>query len=174
MGGSESPVGVVPEQGAPAPAVEHRSAPRRTRRYAGFPWDSERMFEVPWSARTYTFDWTDGGIAVLPENWAIDHDKQNRVTGIAKSEVPDANRLGFPELTFEQAKAMKEMSSKKGVSLKVAFAKVVGVTKLSQDVMDKIALAPELFAPPSREEAIAISKKQVADKFWQDVKAKEK
>lgn len=176
VGGESGQVGVVhdaKEKRTDGTAVVTKSAPFRRRRHQLFPWESTdpQANKIPWEQRAYTFQWTNGGITVLPENWNIDTNEKGQVQSITKSPVPFANHLGFPEITLKQAKEMAELSAKTGCSLKVAFAKVYDMTQLSEKVQEKIALAPEMFANPSQEKVIAASKKATMDKFWKDAKA---
>ncbi len=172
-GGKSDSVGVVPEPVAKQAAVVVDPVPTRPGRYAGFPWNSHKRFDVPWTARTYTFDLVDGGIAVLPVAWTIEKDQRGRVSGFAgtKPEGDDPNSYGYPELTYKQAKAMQELSASTRCSLKVAFAKIVGTDDLSKADLDKLALAPDKYAAPDVSTKVESDKKSVADAFWKAVKA---
>lgn len=169
-------VGVVPAAGSPVAAVVDGPVPARGRRYAGFPWDSKvgPDLPVPFEARTYTFSWVDGAFAVLPQAWEIDTDAKNRVVGYAAGDIEGANKLDFPELTYKQAKAIQDLSSKEGVSLKVAFARLVDLSDFPQSVIQKIALAPERYARPSQEAAAELSRKAIEAEFWKQVKGGKK
>ena len=145
------------------------AAPAVRRRLAGFPWHSTIKTDIPWGSRTYTFSWVDGGLTVKDHDWAIQRDAHNRVVGIVGTEPGyDVNKLGFPELDYKQAKAMEDMSAKTGCSLKVAFGKVYPMDDLPRSVLEKIALAPEQFAPASTEEAVAEDKKKTMEKYLAD------
>ena len=168
MARSEDSVGTVP---SPAPAATGRvlgASPTRRRRLAGFPWQSTRKFDVPWESRTYIFSWADGAITVLDENWEIQKDGFGRVVGMTHSRCDNVNLVGYPEMTYKQAKAIEEMSAKTGCSLKVAFGKTFPLDQLTKDQLKNIALAPEKFAPAGQEEEIAASERELIAKFNKD------
>lgn len=171
VGGESGPVGVVDKPKAGKEAVVAATAPARRNRYAGFPWESQKQFDVPFSARTYTFSWVDGALAVLPQDWVIKKDDENQVTKVTAyaPEGDDPNTIGFPVVNYTQAKAMQDMSSKTGCSLKVAFAKIVGTDNLSKEDLDRIALAPDKYARPSQEATVERSKAAIRDEFFKAV-----
>lgn len=175
VGGKSDSVGVVhgsKESVTPRAPVVGDTAPARRRSYQSFPWESRLKFDIPWEARTYTFQWTNGGVTVLPEEWTIDRDSKGRVLQIHKAPTAHANALGFPEIDYATAKKMQDISSKRGVSLKVAFAlSYTKMESLSAEVKEKIALAPEQFAHPDKAPAAQVKAKEVAEAYWAAVNA---
>ena len=168
MAGSTDSVGVVQQPGPVAKGRLVASTPARRRRNAGFPWKSTRKYDVPWEARTYVFSWADGGLTILDEEWNIQKDGFGRVQGYTHSRCDNVNMCGYPEMTYKQAKACEEVSAKTGCSLKVAFGKTFPLDQLNKDQLQRIALAPELFAPAGNEEQIAQSNRDIIAQFEKD------
>lgn len=173
MGGIVDPVGVVSEPKPEKQVVVERPAPARRRRHAGFPWDSTHPTPVPHSARTYTFDWTNGGIAVLPQDWYHKRDEENNVVASKCNDISGANHLGFPEFDLAMGKAIRAYALKNDVPLNIAFCKVYPTDKLTREDMENIAMSPDVYATAPPEDVASVDrKKKAADFFKKLEKAK--
>lgn len=159
MGRDESASGVLHggDVGQAVPKVEGVApVATRRRRYCAFPWEVDhRRSPVAHELRTYTFDWTDGGIAVLPEEWHHKRDEEGHVVQSKKNPIADANHMGFPELTYQEVRQIQLISAKQEVPLNIALMKVIDKSRLTAQDIENISASPDMYAGPLREDVVA-------------------
>ena len=126
---------------------------RQTRRL--YPWDSwGSQVEVRPEEWTWAMDLKLGEPRVLDQQFEHKRDTDG-LSVKRKSVSPPHNPLNWPKLAFPQVKAIYDTAKAEDTSLKRAFMKITDRKKLSDEQIEVLADAPDLYIEGPRPEKVA-------------------
>ena len=131
------------------------------------PWLVAKDGGVPWSMRTYAFNLKAGRVDILHEGFhhVLQPDGETvKVKKVAQSiqKYPEQILITIPDIEAIWAAAEAE-----DISLKVAFARFRGQSKLTEEQMDMLANAPNrwVYAPAGAQKVLEREEKKSVDEF---------